>query len=104
LGNLLSDGSAGSILTGGLGELVKKFQQAGQERAAQSWVETGLASLCPPASMEQALGAQAARPRLRLRGSADCNGALVRRLRTVTQRPRKPKAELRSPPAVLDTP
>jgi uncharacterized protein YidB (DUF937 family) len=57
LGNLLSGGSAGSILTGGLGELVKKFQQAGQGGAAQSWVETGPNEPVTPAGMEQALGA-----------------------------------------------
>jgi uncharacterized protein YidB (DUF937 family) len=51
LGNLLSGGSAGSVLTGGLGELVKKFQQAGQGGAAQSWVETGPNEPVNPAGM-----------------------------------------------------
>jgi uncharacterized protein YidB (DUF937 family) len=57
LGNLLSGSGAASILTGGLGELVRKFQQAGQGRVAQSWVETGHNEPVTPAGMEQALGA-----------------------------------------------
>ena len=36
LGGLIGGGAAGSILTGGLGELVKKFQQSGQGKIAQS--------------------------------------------------------------------
>src|SRR6185295_13740446 len=41
LGSLIAGGGAGSILSGGLGELVKRFQQNGQGHIAQSWVGTG---------------------------------------------------------------
>src|SRR5690242_19143277 len=41
LGGLLAGGAAGSVLTGGLGELVKRFQQNGQGQVAHSWVGTG---------------------------------------------------------------
>ena len=37
----IASGGAGSILSGGLGELVKKFQQIGQDQVAQSWIGTG---------------------------------------------------------------
>src|SRR5690349_2390545 len=41
LGTVMGSGGAGSVLSGGLGELLKKFQQAGQGQAAQSWVGKG---------------------------------------------------------------
>ena len=41
LQKVIAGGGAGSILSGGLSELLKKFQQAGQGQAAQSWVGTG---------------------------------------------------------------
>jgi uncharacterized protein YidB (DUF937 family) len=57
LGNLIAGGAAGSILTGGLGELVKKFQQTGQGRIAQSWVGTGPNETVAPSDLEKAVGA-----------------------------------------------
>lgn len=56
LGNLIAGGAAGSILTGGLGELVKKFQQAGQGQVAQSWVGTGPNEKVAPSDLENAVG------------------------------------------------
>jgi uncharacterized protein YidB (DUF937 family) len=41
LEKMIAGGSAGSILSRGLGELVKKFQQTGQGQVAQSWIGTG---------------------------------------------------------------
>jgi uncharacterized protein YidB (DUF937 family) len=41
LGGLLGGGAAGSILTGGLGDLLKQFQQTGHGDKAASWVSTG---------------------------------------------------------------
>ena len=38
---LLAGGSAGSVLSGGLGDLMKQFEQAGQGDVARSWVGTG---------------------------------------------------------------
>jgi uncharacterized protein YidB (DUF937 family) len=56
LGNLIGGGAAGSILTGGLGELVKKFQQTGQGQIAQSWVGTGPNPPVSPSDLEKAVG------------------------------------------------
>jgi uncharacterized protein YidB (DUF937 family) len=56
LGNLIAGGAAGSILTGGLGELVRKFQQAGQGQIAQSWVGTGPNEPVAPSNLEKAVG------------------------------------------------
>lgn len=41
LGGLLGAGAAGGILSGGLNDLVKQFQQAGQGGAVNSWVGSG---------------------------------------------------------------
>ncbi len=41
LGGLLAGGAAGSVLSGGLGDLVKQLQQGGHTEAANSWVGTG---------------------------------------------------------------
>jgi uncharacterized protein YidB (DUF937 family) len=41
LGGLLGGGAAGGILSGGLNDLLKQFQQAGQGSAANSWIANG---------------------------------------------------------------
>src|SRR5476649_346372 len=41
LGGLLAGGAAGSVISGGLGDLLKQFQQNGQGEAANSWVSPG---------------------------------------------------------------
>jgi uncharacterized protein YidB (DUF937 family) len=53
----LSSLGAGSILSGGLGELVKKFQQTGQGQVAQSWIGTGSNRSVAPEDLEKAIGA-----------------------------------------------
>ena len=39
LGGLLAGGSVGSVLSGGLRDLVERFKQNGQGQAADSWVK-----------------------------------------------------------------
>jgi len=56
LGGLLAGGAAGSVLTGGLGELVKRFQQNGQGQVAHSWVGTGQNESISPGDLERAVG------------------------------------------------
>jgi uncharacterized protein YidB (DUF937 family) len=41
LGSLLAGGAAGSVLSGGLNDLLKQFQQGGQSDTVQSWIGTG---------------------------------------------------------------
>ena len=41
LGGLLGGAAAGSVLSGGLNDLLKQFQQAGQGNAANSWIGNG---------------------------------------------------------------
>ena len=41
LGGMLAGGAAGSVLSGGLDDLLKQFQQNGQGDVANSWVGTG---------------------------------------------------------------
>src|SRR5262249_12685434 len=56
LGGLLGGGEAGSILSGGLGDLVKEFQQNGQGDKAISWIARGANRPISPSELEQALG------------------------------------------------
>lgn len=56
LGGLLAGGAAGSILTGGLGELLKKLQQNGQGEVADSWIGKGSNDAITPADLEKAIG------------------------------------------------
>src|SRR6516162_3242585 len=58
LGGLLGGGAgAGSAISGGLGDLLKQFQQKGLGDAAQSWVGTGPNKAISPQDLESALGA-----------------------------------------------
>jgi hypothetical protein len=41
LSGLLGGGAARSILSGGLGDLLKQFQQNGQGDKAESWIASG---------------------------------------------------------------
>ena len=41
LGSLLASGAAGGVLSGGLNDLLKQFQQSGQGDVANSWIGTG---------------------------------------------------------------
>ena len=56
LGGLLSGASVGSVLSGGLGDLVERFKQNGQGQAADSWVKTGPNQELGPDQLEQAIG------------------------------------------------
>ena len=57
LGGLLAGGAAGSILSGGLGDLLKQFEQNGHSEAANSWVSNGPNKQISPSDLESALGA-----------------------------------------------
>jgi uncharacterized protein YidB (DUF937 family) len=56
LGGLLAGGAAGSILSGGLGDLLKQFEQNGQTDTAKSWVDNGPNKQISPNDLESALG------------------------------------------------
>jgi uncharacterized protein YidB (DUF937 family) len=56
LGGLLGGGSAGGILSGGLGDLLKQFQQNGQGDKAQSWIASGPNKQVSSSELERALG------------------------------------------------
>jgi len=57
LEKMIAGGGAGSVLSGGLGELVKKFRQTGQGQVAQSWIGTGSNRAVAPEDLEKAIGA-----------------------------------------------
>ena len=56
LGGLLSGASAGSVLSGGLGDLIERFKQSGHGQVADSWVKTGPNQQLAPQQLEQAIG------------------------------------------------
>ena len=56
LGGLLGGGAAGGVLSGGLGNILKDLQNAGQGRAAQSWIGRGENEAIPPEALEKAIG------------------------------------------------
>ena len=55
----LGGANAGGLLSGGLGELVERFKQAGQGETAESWVKTGPNQPCTASQLEQAIGPEA---------------------------------------------
>lgn len=57
LGGLLAGGAAGSVISGGLGDLVKQLQQNGHGDAANSWVGSGQNKPITPGDLAKALGA-----------------------------------------------
>jgi uncharacterized protein YidB (DUF937 family) len=59
LGGLLGGASAGSVLSGGLRDLVERFKQNGQGQAADSWVKPGPNQQLGPDQLEQAIGPEA---------------------------------------------
>ena len=59
LGQVLGGSSIGSVLSGGLGDLVEKFRQNGQGHAVDSWVKTGPNQQLQPEQLEQAIGPDA---------------------------------------------
>ncbi len=58
LGGLLGGAGAGSALSGGLSDLLKSFQQAGQGQTAQSWVDKGPNQTIAPRELEKAIGSE----------------------------------------------
>ena len=57
LGGLLAGGAAGGVLSGGLNDLLKQFQQSGQGEVAQSWIGSGPNKAISPDDLASALGA-----------------------------------------------
>ena len=57
LGGLLAGGAAGSVLSGGLGDLFDQFQQKGLGDQASSWVSNGPNKQIAPGDLANALGA-----------------------------------------------
>jgi uncharacterized protein YidB (DUF937 family) len=57
LGSLLGGGAAGSVLSGGLNDLLKQFQQNGQGEVARSWIGSGPNKAIAPKDLATALGA-----------------------------------------------
>ena len=57
LGGLLGGSAAGGLLSGGLSELIRRFQQNGNDAAANSWVGTGSNQVISPQDVEHGLGA-----------------------------------------------
>ncbi len=57
LGGLLAGGAAGTVLSGGLNDLLKQLQQSGQGDVAKSWVGTGPNKAISPDDLASALGA-----------------------------------------------
>jgi uncharacterized protein YidB (DUF937 family) len=58
LGGLLGGGAAGSVLNGGLRNLVSEMEENGQGSAAQSWVGHGANQAVTPGDLASALGAE----------------------------------------------
>jgi uncharacterized protein YidB (DUF937 family) len=56
LGDLLGGASVGGLLNGGLGELLKQFEQSGQKETVDSWVGKGPNRDIAPPDLKQALG------------------------------------------------
>jgi uncharacterized protein YidB (DUF937 family) len=57
LGGLLGGAGAGSVLSGGLGNLIKDLESNGQGQAVKSWVANGPNQAIAPQSLESAIGA-----------------------------------------------
>jgi uncharacterized protein YidB (DUF937 family) len=56
LGGLLGGAAAGSVLSSGLGSLIKGFQESGHGNVAQSWVGNGENQDIAPNDLAAALG------------------------------------------------
>ena len=57
LGGILGGAAAGSVISGGLGDLLKQFQQNGHGETANSWVSPGPNKQIAPDDLANALGA-----------------------------------------------
>ena len=56
LGGLLGGGASGSVLSSGLGNLLKDFQSTGSGQAVQSWIGTGPNEAITTEALEKAIG------------------------------------------------
>lgn len=56
LGNILAGAGAGTVLSNGLGNLIRDLQSSGNGPAAQSWVGNGPNQEIPPGKLADALG------------------------------------------------
>ena len=56
LGGLLGGASTGSVLSGGLRDLIERFKQSGHGGTADSWVSTGPNQQLRTDQLEQAIG------------------------------------------------
>lgn len=56
LGGIFGGASAGSVLSGGLSDLIERFNQNGRAEAADSWVKTGPNQPIESAQLQQAIG------------------------------------------------
>jgi uncharacterized protein YidB (DUF937 family) len=56
LGGTLGGAAAGTVLNGGLGDLLKQLQQGGQGEAANSWIGSGANKAISPSDLGSALG------------------------------------------------
>jgi uncharacterized protein YidB (DUF937 family) len=57
LGNILGGAAAGTVLSNGLGSLIRDLQNSGHGQAAQSWIGTGPNQEIAPDNLANALGA-----------------------------------------------
>jgi uncharacterized protein YidB (DUF937 family) len=57
LGGMLAGGAAGTVLSGGLSDLLRQLQQAGHGETANSWVGSGPNKQIAPGDLANALGA-----------------------------------------------
>jgi uncharacterized protein YidB (DUF937 family) len=58
LGGLLGGGRGGSVLSGGLNDLLRQFESTGHGNAAQSWIGRGENQRISPQELEDALGSE----------------------------------------------
>jgi uncharacterized protein YidB (DUF937 family) len=56
LGGMLGGAGAGGLLSGGLGELLTKFQANGHGDTARSWIDNGPNQEISPPDLKQAIG------------------------------------------------
>jgi uncharacterized protein YidB (DUF937 family) len=56
LGSVLGGAAAGTVLSGGLGNLIKELEERGYGKAAQSWVSSGPNHEIAPNDLANALG------------------------------------------------
>src|SRR4029453_12945021 len=59
LGSILGGAAAGTVLNGGLNDLLRRFQQNGFSDQADSWVSRGPNKVISPQELEQAIGPDA---------------------------------------------